>query len=251
MVNVAVVVLDTLRKDSFDEFFGWLPGMRFDNAWSPSAWTTPVHAALFGGFYPSELGVFAKTEALNVDQPVLAELLSEAGYTCRAFSANANIASAFKFDRGFDSFQHSWRGKKFDDDIFDWASFINETRDMGPSRFLRAMYRCIISDVDTLASLNYGIKMKARDMGIDRIAGDDDGAQLALERIRETEFEDKEFYFINLMEAHGPYDPPANYRTTEYAESPNSYDTIGDDPSESTTVIRQAYDDSVEYLSDI
>jgi arylsulfatase A-like enzyme len=251
VANIALVVLDTLRKDSFDEFFEWLPGTRFDSAWSPGAWTTPVHAALFGGFYPSELGVFAKTEALDPDRPVLAELLSEAGYTCRAFSANANISNAFNFDRGFDSFQHSWHGRKANDHIFDWAGFIDETRDMGPSRFLRALYGCVVRDVDTLASLNYGIKMKARDMGIEQIAGADNGAQLALERIRETEFGDDEFYFVNLMEAHGPYDPPASYRTVEYTESPNIHDTIGDGPSESAATIRQAYDDSVRYLSDV
>jgi arylsulfatase A-like enzyme len=251
MTNVALVVLDTLRKDAFDEFFGWLPGTRFENAWSPSAWTTPAHASLFAGAYPSELGVYAKTESLDCDRPVLAEALSTAGYTTRAFSANANVAAAFDFDRGFDSFRHSWRGRKHDADILDWGDFVSTTQDQGPARFLRAIYACVARDVDTVASLSYGIKMKARDMGIETISGADDGARLALEQVREADFGDDEFYFLNLMEAHGPYDPPSAYRTVEYTASPNIDDTIGDGPDEPVEVIRQAYDDCVRYLSDV
>lgn len=251
MTNIALIVLDTLRKDAFDEYFDWLPGVRFENAWSPSGWTTPVHAAMFGGAYPSELGVYAKTESLDCDRTVLAEALSEAGYRTRAFSANANIASAFNFDRGFDTFRHSWRGKKHDEDIFDWGKFISVTQDQGPSRFLRAIYECVVSDVDTTASLSYGVKMKARDMGIETVSGADDGATLALEYVRETDFGDEEFFFANLMEAHGPYDPPSEYRTGEYTASPNIDDTIGDGPDEARATIKGAYHDCVRYLSDV
>jgi len=251
MTNIALIVLDTLRKDAFDEYFDWLPGTHFENAWSPSAWTTPVHAALFGGAYPSELGVYAKTESLTCDRSVLAESLSNAGYQTRAFSANANVASAFNFDRGFDAFQHSWRGKKHDENIFDWGDFISKTQDQGPSRFLRAIYECVIDDVNTIDSLSHGIKMKARDLGVETISGTDDGAKLALEYVQETNFGDEEFFFANLMEAHGPYNPPTEYQTGEYTASPNIDDTIGDGPNESQEVIRGAYDDCVRYLSDV
>lgn len=251
MTNIALVVLDTCRKDAFDDHFDWLPGVHFDQAWSPSAWTTPAHAALFGGAYPSELGVYAKTESLDCDRAVLPELLSEAGYRTRAFSANANIAAAFSFDRGFEEFRHSWRGRKHDEDIFDWGDFISKTQDQGLARFPRAVYECVVGDVGTVASLSYGLKMKARDLGIEQVSGSDDGAKRALEYVRETDFGDDEFFFANLMEAHGPYDPPSEYRTGEYTASPNIDDTIGDGPDESRATIRQAYDDCVRYLSDV
>ncbi|QGA84165.1 Arylsulfatase A [Halomicrobium sp. LC1Hm] len=250
-MNIAIIVLDTLRKDAFDEHFDWLPGTRFDNAWSPGAWTTPVHASLFGGAYPGELGVYAKTETLDCDRATLAELLSEAGYTTRGFSANANISSAFNFDRGFSEFGHSWRGTKYKDHIFDWGNFVSKTQDQGPSRYFEAVYRCLTEDVDTLASLGYGARMKARDLGIEWISGTDDGAGLALERVRNTDFGDDEFLFMNLMEAHGPYTPPEEYQTTGYTESPSIGDTIGEGPVETEATIRQAYNDSVRYLSDI
>lgn len=251
MASISLVVLDTLRKDVFDEYFDWLPGLHFENAWSPSAWTTPAHAALFSGWYPSEIGVHAKSQTLTCDRNVLAESLSEAGYETRAFSANANIASAFDFDRGFNTFQHSWRGKKHDEEIYDWHKFISKTRDQGPSRFLKGFYECFTSDTNTVDSLRYGLKMKARDMGIDFISGADDGAKLALQYVRDTDFADNEFFFANLMEAHGPYNPPAEYQTGEYTSSPAINDTIGDGPNESRETIRNAYEDCVRYLSDI
>jgi arylsulfatase A-like enzyme len=212
----------------------------------------PAHATLFGGRYPSELGVYAKVESLTCDEPVLAEHLSDEGYTTRGFSANANISKPFSFDRGFDEFAHSWRGEKSAADVFDWGDFISKHHDEGPTRFLRALYRCVVDDVNTVKSLEHGVKLKARDMGIERIAGEDAGSKQLLSSLRETEFGDREFFFANLMEAHGPYDPPADYRTTDYTSSPDVEDTIGElDYDGDPATIRQAYDDSVAYLSDV
>jgi len=36
VANIAVVVLDTVRADVFEEAFGWLPGTWFDAAYSTS-----------------------------------------------------------------------------------------------------------------------------------------------------------------------------------------------------------------------
>lgn len=251
MTNVALVVLDTLRKDSFDEEFDWLPGVRYENAWSPSGWTVPVHGTLFAGLYPSEVGVYAKTTTLDCERAVLAERFDEAGYTTRGFSANANIADAFEFTRGFDEFRHSWRGRRRDPDVVDWAEFISETRGEGPTRFLRALRRCFASDVNTVESLSLGVKMKARDMGITSIAGEDDGAKEVLSMVREAEFGDREFFFCNLMEAHGPYNAPSDYRTVNVDANPSFEEFVGDGPDADPADVRQAYDDCVRYLSDV
>lgn len=32
--NIALVVLDTMRKDAFDRLFEWLENISYDNAWS-------------------------------------------------------------------------------------------------------------------------------------------------------------------------------------------------------------------------
>jgi len=251
MTNVALVVLDTLRKDAFDEHFEWLPGVRYENAWSVGGWTVPVHATLFGGRYPSELGVYAKTTALDCDRAVLAERLSAAGYTTRGFSANANLVDAFEFTRGFDEFRHSWRGHRRDPDVVDWAEFVSETRGEGPTRFLRALGRCFSGEVNTTKSLTLGAKMKARDLGITSVAGEDDGARQALEMVSDTDFGDREFLFCNLMEAHGPYNAPSDYRTVDVDANPSFEETVGDGPDADPEDVRQAYDDCVRYLSDV
>ncbi|WP_262180173.1 hypothetical protein [Haloarcula laminariae] len=66
MPNIAVVVLDTLRKDAFDGHFDWPPSVSFENAWSTSHWTVPAHRSLFTGQYPSETGVRARAERFDI-----------------------------------------------------------------------------------------------------------------------------------------------------------------------------------------
>lgn len=251
MTSIALVVFDSLRKDAFDDHFDWLPGTNFDNAWSPSGWTVPVHGTLFTGAYPTESGVYAKAEALTSEGPVLAEALADAGYTTRGFSANANISDAFDFTRGFDEFHHSWRGKRRDENVLDWGTFIAKTQQKGPSRYLSAVKECFTSDVNTWKSLKLGAQMKARDLGLTSIAGKDDGAATALERIRDTDFSGSEFFFMNLMEPHGPYDAPEEYKTVDINPQASFEDTMFDGPDESAEDLRQAYDDCVRYLSDI
>lgn len=250
-MNIALVVLDTLRKDVFDEQFGWLPGRRFERAWATSNWTAPVHASLFTGYYASEIGVHSRATILDCEETVLAEHLSAAGYTTRAFSANPNVSKRFEFHRGFDEFSGSWKIRHFNhENLFDWSGFISETRGEGPRRYLRALRQCLSGDVDTVASLKQGFQLKFRP---DRLGSDmvDDGARAALDLVRSTDFGSDEFLFINLMEAHGPYEPPEAYRTVEHAK-PTAVDALAGTAGDvDESAVRQAYRDAVRYLSDV
>lgn len=260
MVNVALVVLDTLRKDAFDDHFEWLPGLRFENAWAPSHWTVPVHASMFGGKYPSELGVYANSERLDCPDPVLAEQLSDAGYTTRGFTTNGNISDHFDFDRGFDVFTENWRAEGWKDelqfnergDIFDWKEFNASTDYTGFTRRLVGTWRSIVGQYDTRHSLRHGLRRKLRgpnSPGFDETYTDF-GATEALEFVEDADFGDDEFLFLNLMEAHNPYDPPEEYQTVEPVRI-NGLEATHYGPDEEPERIRQAYDDSVRYLSDI
>lgn len=251
MNNVAIVVLDTLRKDAFDKYFEWLPGRTFENAWSPSSWTAPVHAAMFSGQYPSEVGTHVKNEVFDYDQPVLSEVLAQNGYHTKAFSCNPVISDTFDFDRGFNQFDGNWRLKKRSSEIFDWNKFITETQNEGVTRYVRAVWRCVTEDSQTIPSLHYGLKLKLRDMGLSTLAGiEDDGAAESLKWIRQNKFDDEEFLFINLMEAHAPYDPPSEYETTNLKNSPSLLGCVSDSNAD-PELLRQSYDDSVHYLSDM
>lgn len=251
MANVALVVLDTLRKDSFDNAFDWLPGRRFTNAYSTGSFTVPAHASLFVGKYPSELGVHSKNRNLDCSEPTLAELISNSGYNTKSYSCNPYISNAFGFDRGFNDFCGSWRLKHLDPDLFDWKSFISKTRDDGPTRYLKALWGCVTGDCETISSLKHGLHLKTRGMDLFDNGIRDDGAEECLEYIRNETFDSDEFLFINLMEAHAPYVPPQEYRTVELGKSPGLFESISGSVDADPETVRQAYEDSVKYLSDI
>ncbi|WP_435159671.1 sulfatase-like hydrolase/transferase [Haladaptatus sp. DFWS20] len=248
-MKVALVVLDTLRKDAFDDHFDWLPGQRFENAYSTSHWTVPAHASLFAGKYASELGVYAGAQLLDCEERVLAESFRDAGYSTRAFSANVNISRPFDFHRGFDVFEGSWRLQALSESVFDWDNFIAETREQGAERYLYALHEVLTGDCDTVSSLKRGALLKLRDLGWGTTTRDD-GATEALQFVCETEFGDDEFLFVNLMEAHTPYAPPEEYRTVEPPELNGLRATL-EGPTDDPETIRRAYDDSVRYLSDM
>ncbi|WP_101296763.1 sulfatase-like hydrolase/transferase [Halegenticoccus soli] len=247
MTNIALIVLDTLRKDAFDRHFDWLPGRRFEHAYATANWTVPSHASLFTGRYASEVGVHAKNMYFDYDGPVLAERLRDAGYTTRAFSANTNITAHFDFDRGFTDFRTPERFDHMaDDSLFDWREFSRTTPATGPTKYLRAVYECIASDAATVPSLITGLKL---------LLSHGDGVEYggtieAMAEFGDEEFGDREFLFLNLMEAHEPYRAPPEYMSV--AEPPLSESvgdvTIGDVNAERT---RRAYDDCARYLSDV
>lgn len=247
--NIAVVVLDTLRKDAFDKHFDWLPGRRYENAWAPSHWTVPVHGSLFTGKYASETGVHAKSPNFDYPGDALAELLSESGYTTRAYSSNVNITPQQNFDRGFDEFTGSWRLDAVGEDYFSWGGFSAKSDCSGLALYAEGVISCIRSDVKTLPSLKNGLITKLRDIDLNG-ALFDDGAKRAKEWISETEFGNEEFLFLNLMEAHSPYLPPRGYRTVQRVDV-DSLRSYIDEPEVSRDIARQAYLDSVQYLSDI
>lgn len=247
MVNVALVVLDTLRKDTFDRHFGWLPGLRFERAYSTANWTVPAHASLFTGRYASEVGVHAKHLHLDCPEPTLAERLQSAGYTTRAFSANANITHHFDFDRGFTDFRTPERLNYLtDDDLLNWRSFHENTSATGIRKYAEAIYECVRGDHATVPSLLSGLRILFSNTS----TGVEYGGLIEAHRaIQNIDFGDQEFLFCNLMEAHQPYLVPSEYRTVE---KPDLLPSVGnafiDDVAEAQT--KRAYDDCARYLSD-
>ena len=198
--------------------------------------------------YASEVGIYAGAQRFDCKTPLLAEQFEDAGYTTRAFSANPNISPAFDAHRGFQQFDGRFRIEGLGEGMFDWETFIAESRGMGPERFAIALKRCIFDEYKTIPSLKHGAKMKLRDMGFgSKVA--DGGGERALELVRDTEFGDEEFFFANLMEAHAPYDPPEPFKTVDV-----DIDTLAatmDGPDDRPADIQQAYDDSVRYLSHV
>ena len=251
-MNVALVIMDTLRADAFREYFDWLSGIRFASAWATSHWTVPVHASLFAGKYPSELGIHVDNQTLDCPEPVIAEQFGDAGYTTRAFASNIILAKPFEFDRGFDEYTGTWKFRALSGDVFDWEAF--DDNQQGPTAYARAGWNCLTESYETWPSLARGARFA---LGrVDEPPGHE--TRDALDYIRRTEFGDREFLFMNLMDAHMPHTPPEEYRTAdtdEPYETATEYNgmvaTAGDGPDTDPEVLRQAYDDSVRYLSDV
>lgn len=247
MTNIALVVLDTLRKDAFDEHFDWLPGRTFEAAYSTANWTVPAHASLFTGKYSSEVGVTAKSISLDCPDPALPEVLADAGYRTRGFSANHNASAQNDFDRGFEEFVNPKRLHNPEyEKILDWEQFLAETDAEGLELYGRAVLACLRGDHATVPSLKIGLGKKLGRIGLTKTV-EDSGARSVLQHVRDANFGDREFLFVNLMEAHTPYDPPAAFNSQNEAVSVSLKDSFSgvDEPE----TVRRAYDDAVRYLS--
>lgn len=238
--SVALVVLDSVRADYFENHFDWLDGLRFTNAWSTGNYSIPAHGSLFGGRYPSELGVHAKSQALDCPDPVLAERFQSAGYRTRAYSANALVGPDLDFDRGFDEFNLRWDLSASFPHLFSWRDELESTGG-GTRKYAKAALSCLVDrESRTLPSLRRAVKVQSYT---------DEGAAEALSFLRSVDFSDKEFLFLNLMEAHWPYWGEADFLS--FAENPveESSETIpGGDID--LGLHETGYEEWVAYLSD-
>ncbi len=197
--NLLLVVMDTARADAFEPWgasTGATPlvadlarrGSAFPSAVAPSNWTLPSHASMFTGLLPSALGLTsgvlrgpqggmgsrAMLEA-KADR-VLAEVLRRLGYSTRGISSNPWIHAINGFSTGFDIFRS-----------------IKGIDRKPPGRGLWTRLEWMLD------------AWRARA---------DNGAREAENIVRgwmdegpRTPF----FWFVNLMECHGPYLPPRPY----------------------------------------
>lgn len=114
--NVLVLVMDTARADRCS-FLGYArpttphlealarESVVFEDAWSPSPWTLPSHAALFTGREPWDVGLSGRDLVpLPTDVPSLADLLRASGRATLCVTANAWISPSTGLTRGFDRY---------------------------------------------------------------------------------------------------------------------------------------------------
>lgn len=239
MANVAVVVLDTLRYDAFEESFDWLDGARFTRAFSTAHWTIPAHASLFTGRYASEVGVHGQSPALDCSDRTLAEAFDDAGYHTRCLTANPQLYQYDGWDRGFDEFVGTANLGRTDDTVFDWGSHIDAT-DPGLGRYLSGVRRCFDGEYNTLRSLRYGY-------GLHQTPSWDGGARAVRRRLESTTADDSELLFVNLMDAHTPYHPPPGEDDAATVVIADALAGEVDDPDR----LRAAYRASVDHLSSV
>lgn len=112
--DVLLLVMDTARADRCS-FLGYgrpttprlaelaKESVVFTDAWSPSPWTFPAHAALFTGRTPERLGIVAPwPPVLSKEETTLAEVLGAAGWSTACFTNNGWLAPHTRLTQGFD-----------------------------------------------------------------------------------------------------------------------------------------------------
>ncbi|WP_255194910.1 sulfatase-like hydrolase/transferase [Halorarius litoreus] len=217
--NVVLVVLDTVRKDYFDEY---APRLRetsthsFEQCRSASSWSVPSHTSIFTGQLPHQHGVHSESfdagfdfaDALSVDDTFLADLPA---HRTVGLSANAYINSLFGFDTLFDAFHDFSIGSHTNESLFPDGltvqDYMSETdEDSAAKRYLGFLRTCLDHD-HAGKSLANGVwsQVGHRFKRLPLPEFVDDGASVISETLYdEVTTDEPVFAFVNYMDAHTP-----------------------------------------------
>ncbi|MGH9377849.1 MAG: sulfatase [Terriglobia bacterium] len=191
--NIVLIVLDTVRADHFPCYGYSRPttpglcslaaqGVLFGNAIAPSSWTLPSITSIFTGLMPHQTGA-DWSRPLDPAPWTLARILQSKGYETAGFNSNPFYGLAgWRLSEGFDL---------YDDDSASIRHNLAVTF-LGQS-VLQTLY-------DRLIRYNQFDHRNADDVNHD------------VERwSRRRNASEPYFLFINYMDAHRPYLPPAPF----------------------------------------
>ena len=254
--NILFVVLDTVRKDHLSVYGHDQPtsptleafageARVYEQAVTSAPWTLPAHASLFTGLYPSEHGATQEDPYLE-RETTLAETLSAAGYDTACYSSNAWITPYTRLTDGFDHRDNFFRvmpGDVLSGPLARAWKLIND------SHRLRGV-------ADRIVEVGAAVHSRLA-------SGEGEDSKTAAVVDRTIDFVDGAdgpfFAFVNLMDAHQPYHPPAEYAeefapgvdSTAVAQSATAFncgaETVDDGEWEA---IRRLYDAEIRQMDD-
>lgn len=219
--NVLVVVLDAVRARSMS-LYGYhrattpnldsmaADGVVFERAIAPSSWTLPSHASMFTGLPAGALSTSWRTP-FDGAVPSVVTVFQQRGYATGAFVANffythheSGLAAGFEEFRDFKvSYQQLVRSSTFGQTPF----------------FNRLIYARTFGAVLN-AFMTFDLRIPAEPRNHRKWTGEVVREFLAWQhRERGRPF----FAFLNLYDAHDPYEPPAPWRT-RFSKSPSAQD---------------------------
>ncbi|MEM0147094.1 MAG: sulfatase-like hydrolase/transferase [Candidatus Micrarchaeaceae archaeon] len=228
MLNIVLIVADTLRQDMFEELeakkhaFERLGFSFYRHCIAPASWTLPSHASIFTGMYPSEHGAHESKsiKSLDIDRiklklPTFVSDLKNKGYKTYAISANPYVSPVY----GFNEFDKFFEESYFTDIFGNVVEVSNKLKPLiskyrnlygtsavkiamhvlkdNPSLFLEA-----VSTAAVLTPKSALIKAKAKLIDGWPI---EKGGRNTVKNVKTMHFNKPFFLFINLMEAHDPY----------------------------------------------
>jgi len=253
--NVLLVVMDTVRKDHLTPYGYDRPttptlsafaddALVYEEAVAQAPWTLPVHASMFTGLYPGEHTATQEAPYLPTDVGTLAEALSAADYATACYSSNAWITPYTNLTAGFDHQDNFF-------EVLPGEALSGLAADLW-QRVLDSRFRWV---ADRLVEL--GNEVHEHLAGGD---GADSKTPEIIDRVQaftDDNADDDWFAFINLMDAHLPYYPPAEYREefapgvdpTAVCQNSKEYNsgarTVDD---EEFTDIRGLYDAEIRHI---
>lgn len=190
--NVLLIVMDTVRAGSMSlngyskrttpylESLG-SKSVMFERALATSSWTLPSHASMFTGRNDLTLDRY---KPVHLNQPTLAEFLSEQGYRTGGFVANLNYCTR---ERGLD------RGFMHYEDFPLTLGQVVITSSLGGAITNNRYFRRLINYHDML--------------------NDKDAERINADFLKWLEKDDRKpfFAFLNYYDAHEPYLPPQGF----------------------------------------
>jgi arylsulfatase A-like enzyme len=188
--NIIILMMDTVRADHLS-CYGYerkvspeidalaSQGILFERHFSSSSWTVPAHFSMMTGITS---GAVRQEFSISPKSVTLAERIRLLGYRTACLSANPLLSKGINFDQGFDI---------LDCDV----NIINRINNL--KLFDLLSHLKIRRPIHTNAIKTFNSAELITDYAIDWI-----------------EKSDKEpyFLFVNYMDAHDPYLPPARYR---------------------------------------
>lgn len=246
-MNIAVIVLDTLRKDRispYNEEVDFTPNLQafsedaetYHNAYSQAPWSFPSQTSLLTGLYPWQHGATQQQPFVNRDAELLQQKLGRKGYRTGAVHNNSWMIPLTGVMEGFNEFETISNISSYFQSIWRYSQ---------KSKLLKALRKKLFLHVSLLNTL----KMERNITSLDKQIKDTGG-------FLEKNKDDKFFLYTNLVGSHYPYRPPEEYRGRHGVEKdaavlesrPVEYSgEILDEEEES---IRRLYDAEVEYLDD-
>lgn len=229
MRNIALIVLDSVRKDVFDRVCTRLRAeadVEYEQCRAASTWSVPSHASLLTGELPHEHGIHTHRRHYHHVSKTDMFLDRLPKHRTLGVSANVFASDAFGFDQFFDEFVSISADRRFPDGI-DAAKFGQECEYEGLRKHL-SFARTALKHEHSLQSLLNGALVTV-DNVTKRLPFPkplDKGA-VAVERAAdrlttESEGEEPFFLFANFMDAHGPLTPTRGFDHRLY-DAPNTW----------------------------
>ncbi|MGD2176300.1 MAG: sulfatase [Anaerolineae bacterium] len=228
--DIVLIVLDTLRADRMScygyerETTPYVDALAedatlFERAIVPGQWTIPSHASLFTGEYPTTHMTTQIYDRLGEDMVTLAELLRDAGYKTVGFCNNPLLGVVDnQLDRGFEEFYNYGGALPNYPDISEsrpkaWGRFVE--------RYTRLMRRITAPIQNQFAHNNLLLRIAMHPLIVplwQHSANFKGNTKRSLRDVvgqlracRRSKSRRPIFTFINLMETHLPYRPPARF----------------------------------------